>query len=62
MFFAMALVQPESFFLYKMLKARATHCVGDGNEAKYIAAYSVVMMIFGLLLMLRVFGKQEKED
>eukprot|EP00578_Thalassiosira_sp_NH16_P006149 CAMPEP_0181118560 /NCGR_PEP_ID=MMETSP1071-20121207/23144_1 /TAXON_ID=35127 /ORGANISM="Thalassiosira sp., Strain NH16" /LENGTH=77 /DNA_ID=CAMNT_0023203069 /DNA_START=89 /DNA_END=322 /DNA_ORIENTATION=+ len=61
-FLAMAVIQPDSFFFYKILKARSTPCVGEGNEAKYMAAYSIMMMIFGLLLMLRVFGKQTGED
>lgn len=58
-FFAMAVVQPENFIVYKMLKARSTPCVGEGSEAKFMAEYSVVMMIFGGMLMFRVFGEQE---
>ena len=60
-FFSMAVWQPENFMVYKLLKARSTPCVGEGNEAKYMAAYSLLMIIFGTLLMFRVFGKQEEE-
>lgn len=60
LFLAMAVIQPENFIVYRMLKARSTLCVGEGNEAKYMMAYSVVMMVFGFLVMFRVLGKQEE--
>mmetsp|Transcript_30945 Transcript_30945/g.65283 ORF Transcript_30945/g.65283 Transcript_30945/m.65283 type:complete len:103 (+) Transcript_30945:140-448(+) len=58
LFLLLATFHPENFFVYKLLKGRAAVCVGDENARVLIAGYSVVMMIFGLLLMLRVFGKQ----
>ena len=61
LFAAMALLKPEHFIVYKMLKAKAA-CVGEGNEWKWILTYSIMMMIFGALMMFRVFGKQDKED
>ena len=63
LFFAMSITQPDNFIIYKMLKARSL-CCGEENASKVIMTYSLMMIIFGLLLMLRVFGKQEidKED
>ena len=64
LFLAMSITKPDNFFVYKMLKARSAMCCGEDNAPKVIMTYSLMMMIFGLLLMLRVFGKQEidKED
>ena len=64
LFFAMSITQPDNFIIYKMLKARSAMCCGEENASKVIMTYSLMMIIFGLLLMLRVFGKQEidKED
>ena len=59
LFFALAVVQPEKFIIYRILKARATPCVGEGNEYKWIAVYSIAMVVFGGLLMFRVFGAQD---
>ena len=61
LFATMAVLQPENFIVYKMLKARATPCAGEGNEWKWILTYSLMVVIFGALLMFRVFGKQEKD-
>ena len=59
LFLAMSITKPDNFFVYKMLKARSSLCCGEENASKVIMTYSVMMIIFGLLLMLRVFGKQE---
>lgn len=61
-FLAIAIVNPRDFIVYKLLVGRATPCAGEGNERKWIAAYSVIMMVFGLLLMLRVFGKKDEGE
>ncbi len=58
LFLLLAAFHPENFFVYKLLKGRATPCVGEENARVFIAGYSVLIMVFGLLLMLRVFGKQ----
>ena len=57
LFFAMSITQPDNFIIYKMLKARSAMCCGEENASKVIMTYSLMMIIFGLLLMLRVFGK-----
>ena len=64
LFFAMSIMKPEHFIVYKMLKAKSAICCGEDDAPKVIMTYSLMMIIFGLLLMLRVFGKQEidKED
>jgi len=62
LFFAMAIIQPENFIVYKLLKARSTPCVGEGNEAKYMMAYSTIIVVFGFLVLFRVIGKQEGAD
>ena len=63
LFLLMAIAQPKNFIVYKGLIARSEVCWGEGNGPKVMAAYSLMMIVFGLLLMFRVFGKQdEKED
>ena len=61
LFLMMAIIDPSKFIVYKMLNARSEMYVGEGNGRYFMMAYSVVMMVFGVLLMLRVFGKQEEE-
>ncbi len=61
LFLMMAIIDPSKFIVYKMLNARSEMCVGEGNGRYFMMAYSVVMIVFGVLLMLRVFGKQEEE-
>jgi len=51
----MVLLSPDNFCLYSVLAARARPCVGTGNERKFIAEYSVMMLVVGTLIMLRVF-------
>ena len=58
LFLAIAVIQPEKFIVYKILKARSTVCFGD-NAKWMLMAYGVMIIVFGLLLMLRVFGKQQ---
>eukprot|EP00585_Thalassiosira_rotula_P025345 CAMPEP_0196239686 /NCGR_PEP_ID=MMETSP0913-20130531/11350_1 /TAXON_ID=49265 /ORGANISM="Thalassiosira rotula, Strain GSO102" /LENGTH=77 /DNA_ID=CAMNT_0041521707 /DNA_START=172 /DNA_END=405 /DNA_ORIENTATION=- len=62
LFFAMAIIQPENFIVYKLFKARSTPCVGEGNEAKYMMAYSTMMIVFGFLVLFRVIGRQDGAD
>ena len=61
-FLVMSILQPEEFIIYKALKSRSQLCWGEENAAKWMIAYSVMMVVFGALLMFRVFGEQEKED
>jgi len=51
----MVLLSPDNFCLYKVLAARARLCVGTGSERKFIAAYSVIIIVVGTLIMLRLF-------
>ena len=63
LFLLMVIAQPKKIIVYKGLIARSEVCWGEGNGPKVMAAYSLMMIVFGLLLMFRVFGKQdEKED
>ena len=62
LFLLMAIVQPKNFIVYKGLIARSELCWGEGNGPKFMAAYSLMMIVFGALLMFRVFGKQEGKD
>jgi hypothetical protein len=59
LFLAMSITKPDNFFVYKVLKSKSALCYGEENAPKVMMAYSLMLMIFGLLLMLRVFGKQE---
>jgi len=58
LFLAMSITKPDNFFVYKMLKSISALCWGQDNAPK-VMAYSLMMMIFGLLLMLRVFGNRK---
>jgi hypothetical protein len=62
-FLLMAIVQPKNFIMYKGLIARSELCWGEGNGPKFMMAYSLIMMVFGTLLMFRVIGQpKEKEE
>ena len=63
-FLMISIIQPKEFIIYKVLNQKSEMCWGEGNGPKFMLAYSVLMIVFGVLLMLRVFGKQEeiKED
>ena len=61
LFLLMAIAQPKNFIVYRGLIARHELCWGEGNGANFMMAYSVMMIVFGTLLMLRVFGKQDEE-
>ena len=63
LFLALAVIQPEHFFLYQILVARARPCCGEGTERRWIFVYSIMMVIFGALVMLGVIpGKGDAED
>jgi hypothetical protein len=62
LFLLMAIVQPKNFIVYRGLIARHEWCWGEGNGARFMMAYSVMMIVFGMLLMLRVFGKHEEKE
>ena len=63
LFLLMAIIQPKNFIVYKGLIARSELCWGEGNGPKVMMAYSLMMIVFGALLMFRVFGEhEEKED
>ena len=63
LFLLMAIIQPKKFIVYKGLIAKSELFWGEGNGPKVMMAYSLMMIVFGALLMFRVFGKQEdKED
>ena len=55
LFLALAVIQPEHFFLYQILVARARPCC-EGNERRWIFVYSIMMVAFGALVMLGVIG------
>lgn len=58
LFLVMAVVQPD-ICLYRSLKSKSSLCVGEEASARFVMAYSLLMVIFGTLLTFRVFGKQE---
>ena len=62
LFLLMAIIQPKNFIVYKGLIARSELCWGEGNGPKFMMAYSLMMIVFGALLMFRVFGKQEEKE
>ena len=64
LFLTMAVIQPKKFIVYRALIARSEVCWGEGNGPKFMMVYSMMMIVFGALLMFRVFGKQDevKED
>ena len=59
LFLLMAVIQPKNFIVYKVLIARSERCWGEENAPKVMMAYSLMMIVYGALLMFRVFGKQE---
>jgi hypothetical protein len=57
----MAIAQPKNFIVYQCLIARSEVCC-EGSGPKVMAANSLMMIVIGLLLMFRVFGKQEEKE
>ena len=62
LFLSMAIINPQNFVVYKLMVGKATPCVGEGNERKWIACYSTAMIVMGSLVTFGVFKNLKGED